>query len=69
MLYELIIQCLYSVIRFYENSVTDARGETPGQRISGEAQAVLQRVAHDGRGIDPITDTRLTQRINKGHEL
>ena len=49
-----------SVIRFYENSDTGARGETPGQSISGEAeaQAVLQGVAYDGRGIDPITDTR-----------
>ena len=45
-----------SVIRFYENSVTDARGETPGQTISGEAET--QGVVYDGRGIDPITDTR-----------
>ena len=51
-----------SVIRFNDNSDTDAkRGEAPGQNISGEAK--------NGRGIDPITNTRWMQRINRGHEL
>ena len=55
-----------SVNRFYDNSDTDVRGETPGQRISGknndnteaETNVNLQGEAYDGRGIDPITDTR-----------
>ena len=53
-----------SVNRFYDNSDTDVRGETPGQSVSGEdnteaeTNVNLQGVAYDGRGIDPITDTR-----------
>ena len=59
------------VIRLYENSDTDARGETPGQSMSGEAETKvnLQGVAYDGRGIDPITNTRWTQRIIMSHEM
>ena len=64
-----------SVIRFNDNSDTDARGEAPGQKISGEdkteaeTKANLQENAYDGLGIDPITGTRWTQRIIRGHEM
>ena len=43
------VPCLLT--RFYDNSDTDARGETPGQ-------AVHQGAVYDGRCIDPITDIR-----------
>ena len=59
-----------SVIRLNDNS-TDARGETPGQSISGEAETKvnLQGEAYDGHGTDPITNTRWIQRIIRSHEL